>query len=50
MCRFKPEERLELDFVVKVLGYFAKRAPYVNDQSVQETLASWESESQASSP
>ncbi|KAE9302488.1 hypothetical protein PF008_g22482 [Phytophthora fragariae] len=43
MCRFKPEERLELDFVIKVLGYFAKRAPYVNDQLVQETLASWES-------
>ncbi|KAE8955908.1 hypothetical protein PR003_g32952 [Phytophthora rubi] len=41
MCRFKPEERLELDFVVKVLGYFAKRAPYTGDVDVQAALAKW---------
>ncbi|KAE8879159.1 hypothetical protein PF003_g36780 [Phytophthora fragariae] len=41
MCRFKPEERLELDFVVKVLGYFAKRDPYTGDVNVQAALAKW---------
>lgn len=50
MCRFEPDDRLDLDFVVKVLGYFAKRAPYVDDRTAQEILATWESESQAATP
>ncbi|GMF42500.1 unnamed protein product [Phytophthora fragariaefolia] len=44
MCRFNPSDRLDLDFVVKVLGYFAKLAPYVNDESVRVTLTNWESD------
>jgi serine/threonine protein kinase len=42
MCRFKPADRLQVDQVVKVLGFFAQRDPYVNDQSIRETLVKWE--------
>ncbi|GMF12871.1 unnamed protein product [Phytophthora lilii] len=47
MCRFKPEERLDLDSVVKVLGFFANRSPYIDDQRIKQTLADWEREAQS---
>jgi len=41
MCCFNPDDRLQVDEVVKVLGFFAERDPYVNDQSIRETLFEW---------
>jgi hypothetical protein len=42
MCCFNPEDRLKVNEVVKVLGFFTQRDPYVDDPSIRETLAEWE--------
>ncbi|KAL3659255.1 hypothetical protein V7S43_015833 [Phytophthora oleae] len=44
MCCFKPQDRLRLDDVIKVLGVFAGRSPYINNDWLKYTIAQWQSE------
>ncbi|KAG3062272.1 hypothetical protein PC121_g12636 [Phytophthora cactorum] len=43
MCRQDPQARLQLDFVVRVLGFFAGHLPYIDDATLQEEFSSWTS-------
>ncbi|ETM53924.1 serine/threonine protein kinase, partial [Phytophthora nicotianae] len=45
MCCQAPQARLRIDDVVRVLGFFAGRPPYINDTTLQEEVNSWTSTS-----
>ncbi|ETK73301.1 serine/threonine protein kinase [Phytophthora nicotianae] len=41
MCCQDPQARLTVDLVVRVVGFFAGRQPYIDDTTLQKEITSW---------